>query len=63
MQTQTIKAEVAVNCDRPKVGQLCTVRNLMCRITAVRDFGTIDVESIDERNLNAAFRVTGLAFL
>jgi hypothetical protein len=63
MKTQQIKSEVAVNCERPKIGDLCTVRNLACKIVAVRDFGTIDVESIDERNLNAAFRVTGLAFI
>ncbi len=59
----SLKADVSVNCERPKIGDLCTVRNLACKIVAVRDFGTIDVESIDGRNLNAAFRVTGLAFI
>jgi hypothetical protein len=60
MNTKQIKADVAVNCERPNVGDLCTVRGLACKIVKVHPFGTIDVHAIEQ---NKAFRVTGLAFI
>lgn len=57
---QQIKADVSINCERPNVGDLCVVRGLMCKITKVLPFGTIDVEAIEE---NKAYRVSGLAFI
>ena len=58
-----IRADVALNCERPNIGDLCTVRGLMCKVTKVFPFGTIEVISIDEHNTNKAYRVSGLAFL
>ena len=55
-----IKADVAVNCERPKVGDLCTIRGLACKITKVLPFGTIEVEAIEQ---DKAYRVSGLAFI
>jgi hypothetical protein len=43
----------------PKIGQLVTVRGVKCRIFKIREFGTIDVESICG---NYAFRLSGLNF-
>ncbi len=57
---QTIKANIAVNSTRPNVGDLIVVRDLMCKVTKVYPFGTLDASAIEE---NQAFRVTGLAFL
>lgn len=42
---------------KPKVGQLVTVRGVVCRIVKVRELGTIDVVSLDG---SKAWRLTGL---
>ena len=55
-----IKANVTVNCERPKGGDLCTVKGKICKVVKVLPFGTIDVHAIES---NKAFRVTGLAFI
>ncbi len=45
--------------NKPKIGQLITVKGCKCRITAVYRAGTIDVETLCG---NFAWRVTGLGF-
>ena len=44
---------------KPIIGQLITVRNVLCRIVKIRPFGTLDVVSVSG---NLAFRVSGLSF-
>jgi hypothetical protein len=44
---------------KPEVGQTMMVRGVMCRITKVRVFGTVDVVSLCG---GFAWRVSGLAF-
>jgi len=41
----------------PQVGQVTKVRGVVCRISKVHPFGTIDVEEIDGLR---AWRITGL---
>ncbi len=41
----------------PQIGQLCTIRGMRCRIIAIHDMGTIDVETLDGKRW---FRVSGL---
>jgi hypothetical protein len=45
--------------NKPKIGQLIKVRDIQCRITVIRDFGTLDCEALDG---SRAFRVSGLLF-
>jgi hypothetical protein len=59
-KAEQIKANATINSERPKVGDLCTVRGLSCKIVKVHPFGTIDVHAIEK---NKAFRVSGLAFI
>lgn len=44
----------------PVKGQSVTVRGLVCTITRVYPFGTIDVVSVDG---NHAYRLTGLGYV
>lgn len=44
---------------RPRIGQICIVRGLKCRVIAIEPAGTIVVESIDGKRW---YRVSGLAF-
>lgn len=57
---EDVKVNVSVNCERPKIGDLVSVRNVMCKVTKVLPFGTIEVSAIEQ---NKAFRVSGLAFI
>jgi hypothetical protein len=45
---------------RPNIGDWCDVYGVRCVITAVRPFGTIDVEAQD--GSGRCWRVSGLAF-
>ncbi len=61
MKTQTDKPVVMTDegiC--PCIGQLMMVHGQSCKIVAIHDFGTVDVETPSGRNW---FRVTGLPFL
>ena len=42
-----------------RIGQVCRVRGVWCRIIAIRPLGTIDVEAID--GSGRCWRVSGLA--
>ena len=44
---------------KPQIGQLVTVYGQQCRIIAIHDFGTIDVETLDG---SRCYRLSGLAF-
>jgi len=44
---------------KPKIGQLITVRGIVCRIAKIHPLGTLDVLEI---NGPRAFRLTGLSF-
>ncbi len=48
-----------MNTTPPKVGQLYTVRGVICRIVKVHAAGTMDVSSLDGKH---HWRVTGLPF-
>lgn len=45
----------------PTVGQLVTVRGVLCEIIAVHPLGTIDVQALD--GTDRCWRVSGLAYL
>lgn len=45
--------------EKPKIGQLITVRGISCRIVKIYPFGTLDVVEV---NGSRSFRVTGLSF-
>ena len=45
--------------DKPAIGMIVKVLGQDCRITKIRPFGTIDVESLDGLR---AYRVSGLGF-
>lgn len=49
MKTQTKK--------QPAIGDLVTVRGILCRIFAIHPLGTIDVEAVDGPQ---AYRVSGI---
>jgi hypothetical protein len=45
--------------EKPKIGQLITVRGISCRIVKIHPFGTLDAVEV---NGSRSFRVTGLSF-
>ena len=44
---------------KPYIGQILTVRGVVCRVFKIHPLGTIDVEEIDGPR---AFRLSGLPF-